>query len=146
MVDGFTNLGEGSSFGDEKHERICASEKPLDCPRNGSSCDSSDLTGPLQPVSWMLRLFFLIFILVFPACRSDGVKSGLVIYSTHGKELLTKFEALFEKNNPTIDVQWLDMGSQDVLDRLRSEKENPQADLWWGAPSILFQQGERERL
>jgi iron(III) transport system substrate-binding protein len=93
----------------------------------------------------MLRLFFLVFILVVPACRSN-VKSSLVIYSTHGKELLTEFEMLFEKNNPSIDVQWLDMGSQDVLDRLRSEKENPQADLWWGAPSILFQQGEREGL
>jgi len=69
-----------------------------------------------------------------------------VIYSTHGKELLTEYETLFEKDHPTIDVQWLDMGSQDVLDRLRSEKENPQADLWWGAPSILFQQGEREGL
>jgi len=67
---------------------------------------------------------------------------NLVIYSTHGKELLTEFENLFEKVNPNVDVRWMDMGSQDVLDRLRSEKENPQADLWWGAPSILFQQGD----
>ena len=71
---------------------------------------------------------------------------NLVVYSTHGKELLTEFENLFEKVNPQVDVRWMDMGSQDVLDRLRSEKENPQADLWWGAPSILFQQGEREDL
>ena len=68
------------------------------------------------------------------------------MYSTHGKELLTEYETLFEKENPDIDVKWLDMGSQDVLDRLRSEKENPQSDLWWGAPSTLFRQAEKERL
>ena len=45
-----------------------------------------------------------------------------------------------------MDVRWLDMGSQDVLDRVRSEKENPQADVWWGAPSTLFQQAEKEGL
>jgi iron(III) transport system substrate-binding protein len=70
----------------------------------------------------------------------------MVVYSTHGKELLKEFENRFEKTRPEIDVRWLDMGSQDVLDRVRSEKENPQADVWWGAPSILFRQAEREGL
>jgi iron(III) transport system substrate-binding protein len=49
-----------------------------------------------------------------------------------------------------ITLTWMcdgsDMGSQDVLDRVRSEKENPQADVWWGAPSTLFQQAEKEGL
>jgi iron(III) transport system substrate-binding protein len=77
--------------------------------------------------------------------KSDG-KQPLIVYSTHGKELLTEFERSFENHHPGVDVRWLDMGSQDVLDRLRSEKENPQADLWWGAPSTQFQQAEREEL
>ena len=77
--------------------------------------------------------------------RPNG-KTTLIIYSTHGKELLTEFERLFEKVHPEIDVRWLDMGSQDVLDRVRSERENPQADLWWGAPSTLFQLAEKEGL
>ncbi len=97
-----------------------------------------------------LRAFVLILALVVGASSkcsgNNDHRSSLIIYSTHGKELLTEFESLFEKQHPETDVRWLDMGSQDVLDRLRSEKENPQADLWWGAPSILFQQGEKEGL
>ena len=81
------------------------------------------------------------------ACRSgDAGRSALVVYSTHGKELLSEFEAGFERDHPNVDVRWLDMGSQDALDRVRSEKENPQADVWWGAPSTLFQQAEKEGL
>ncbi|HEX2522514.1 MAG TPA: extracellular solute-binding protein [Terriglobia bacterium] len=87
----------------------------------------------------------LLFLLV--ACSGVGsAKIPLVVYSTHGRELLTAFENAFEGHHPGVDVRWLDMGSQDVLDRLRSERENPQADIWWGAPSTLFQQGEKEGL
>jgi len=102
---------------------------------------------PLQRGNCLHWLSLVILTLVAVGCtnRSDG-RDSLVIYSTHGKELLAEYEALFEKDNPTVDVQWLDMGSQDVLDRLRSEKGNPQADLWWGAPSTLFRQGEQEGL
>lgn len=88
----------------------------------------------------------LFFLLLLAACSSGDGSNVLIVYSTHGKELLSEFENSFEKTHPEIDVRWLDMGSQDVLDRLRSERENPQADLWWGAPSTLFQQGEKERL
>ena len=98
-------------------------------------------------VTSLISLAFVLSLLDISGCTSPGnSRTVLVIYSTHGKELLTEFESLFEQSNPRVDVRWMDMGSQDVLDRLRSEKENPQADLWWGAPSVLFQQGEREGL
>ena len=51
-----------------------------------------------------------------------------------------------EAANPTIDVRWLDMGSQDALDRVRSEQANPQADVWYGGPSMLFEQAAAESL
>jgi iron(III) transport system substrate-binding protein len=38
------------------------------------------------------------------------------------------------------------MGSQEVLDRLRAEKANPQADLWFGAPSEIFGRAAGEGL
>jgi iron(III) transport system substrate-binding protein len=38
------------------------------------------------------------------------------------------------------------MGSQEVLDRLRSERQNPQADIWWGAPAEIFALGAEEGL
>ncbi len=101
----------------------------------------------------MLRIHSLVLLgalwalLPLSGCiSSTHSKTSLVIYTTHGKELLTEFETQFEQRHPEVDVRWLDMGSQDVLDRLRSEQENPQGDLWWGAPSILFEQGEREGL
>jgi iron(III) transport system substrate-binding protein len=85
--------------------------------------------------------------LLLVACSgASSAKMPVIVYSTHGRELLTAFENAFEGLHLDVDVRWLDMGSQDVLDRLRSERENPQADIWWGAPSTLFQQGEKEGL
>ena len=76
---------------------------------------------------------------------SDG-RSVLVIYSPHGKELLAHYELAFEKVHPTVDVQWLDIGSQEILDRVRAEKVNPQADVWFGAPSEMFERAANENL
>jgi iron(III) transport system substrate-binding protein len=91
---------------------------------------------------------WIVVLLLFAAGCSNGTdsKTTLIIYSPHGKELLTEFEKRFEAQNPNIDVRWLDMGSQNALDRVRSEKANPQADIWWGAPSTMFSQAEKEGL
>ncbi|EGK11085.1 iron ABC superfamily ATP binding cassette transporter substrate-binding protein [Desmospora sp. 8437] len=76
----------------------------------------------------------------------DGLEEKVVIYSPHGKDILQDFEKQFEKKHPHVDVEWLDIGSQEILDRVRSEKANPQADLWWGAPSVMFEQAREEGL
>jgi iron(III) transport system substrate-binding protein len=70
----------------------------------------------------------------------------LTVYSPHGKEMLMVFEQQYERAHPDVDVQWLDMGSQDVYDRIRTERENPQADVWWGAPATTFAKAEAESL
>lgn len=77
---------------------------------------------------------------------SRSTEQVFVIYSPHGKDQLSVFEKAFEQAHPGVDVQWLDMGSQEILDRIRSEKSNPQADLWWGAPSSMFARAARENL
>lgn len=87
-----------------------------------------------------------VFLLLLAGCTGSPDKTTLIVYSPHGKELLTESEKGFEARNPNIDVRWLDMGSQDALDRVRSEKANPQADIWWGAPSTMFSQAEKEGL
>jgi iron(III) transport system substrate-binding protein len=38
------------------------------------------------------------------------------------------------------------MGSQEVYDRLRSERANPQADVWFGGPATIFARGVRDSL
>jgi iron(III) transport system substrate-binding protein len=86
-------------------------------------------------------------LLIFFFCTACSQKAPqLIIYSPHGKELLEDFASRFEQAHAGVNVEWLDMGSQNVLDRLRSEKANPQADIWWGAPAPMFMQAASEGL
>jgi iron(III) transport system substrate-binding protein len=75
----------------------------------------------------------------------DG-RTPLVVYSPHGGDLLSLMEKSFEAKNPKIDVRWLDMGSQDVYDRVKSEAANPQADVWFGGPQAILGRAGREGL
>jgi iron(III) transport system substrate-binding protein len=79
------------------------------------------------------------------AACSDG-RTPLVVYSPHGRDLLQLFEADFERANPGIDLRALDMGSQEVYDRVRSERANPQADVWFGGPDAIFARAAAEGL
>ncbi|MCG8459012.1 MAG: extracellular solute-binding protein [Holophagales bacterium] len=94
---------------------------------------------------------FLAAVLLSPTagflagCGGDG-RTPLVLYSPHGRDLLGLFETTFEAQNPDIDVRWLDMGSQEVFDRVRSEKANPQADVWFGGPATILARGAAEDL
>jgi iron(III) transport system substrate-binding protein len=60
--------------------------------------------------------------------------------------MLSAFEKEYEALHPDQDVRWLDMGSQDALDRIRSERQNPQADVWWGGPMTMFSKASAEGL
>jgi iron(III) transport system substrate-binding protein len=93
-----------------------------------------------------LRRVALAALAFVAACSGGDGRTVLTIYSPHGKDLLEYYEKGFEASHPAIDVQWVDMGSQEVLDRLRAEKANPQADLWFGAPSEIFARGADEGL
>jgi iron(III) transport system substrate-binding protein len=52
----------------------------------------------------------------------------------------------FEALHPDIDLRWLDMGSQEILDRIRFERVNPQADVWFGGPTTIFDRGGADSL
>ena len=82
---------------------------------------------------------------VLPACTNDN-RTPVVLYSPHGRDQLTLLERAFERKRPDIDVRWLDMGSQEILDRLRFERVNPQADVWFGGPSSIFDRGIQDSL
>jgi iron(III) transport system substrate-binding protein len=77
--------------------------------------------------------------------KKSQLEEKVVVYSPHGKDILVQFEQMFEEKYG-VDVEWLDIGSQEILDRIRSEKNNPQADVWWGAPSTMFEQATAEGL
>lgn len=79
------------------------------------------------------------------ACGDDG-RTPVVLYSPHGRDQLSLLERDFEARRPDIDVRWLDMGSQEILDRLRFERVNPQADVWFGGPTTIFDRGIQDSL
>lgn len=89
-----------------------------------------------------------VAVLVLAACGGSGApgRTPLVLYSPHGPDQLGILEKAFEAHHPDIDVRWLDMGSQEVLDRLRSERANPQADIWFGGPTTIFDRGVADSL
>lgn len=97
-----------------------------------------------------MKFYFKFIVISFAfmmmmSCKTRS-KEKLVIYSPHGKELLSDFEQRYEAAHPNVDIQWLDMGSQEVFDRITTESKNPQADIWWGAPSTMFYRAEKMNL
>ena len=70
----------------------------------------------------------------------------LLIYTPHGQDLLRDFVARYKQQHPDVEVQFLDMGSRQVLERVRAERNRPQADLWWGAAHTTFQTAADENL
>jgi iron(III) transport system substrate-binding protein len=92
------------------------------------------------------RVLGLLALIVAAVSCSGDKRTPLVLYSPHGRDLLGLLEKTYEAAHPDVDVRWLDMGSQEVYDRIRSEKANPQADLWFGGPDTIFARGAREDL
>ena len=83
--------------------------------------------------------------LALSACVSD-TRTRITVYTPHGRELMTDLKARFERAHPTIDIDWVDLASQEVLDRIRAERGAPKADVWFGAPSEMFDRAAAEGL
>lgn len=92
-------------------------------------------------------VFFLTVILVMTAfsCGRES-QSTLLIYTPHGQDLLKDFIARYNQAHPEVTVQFLDMGSRKILERVRAERNRPQADLWWGAAHTTFQTAAEDNL
>lgn len=91
----------------------------------------------------MNRCVFWVCCLALAGC---GARETVVVYSPHGPDVLRDYERRFEAAYPEVDVQWIDMGSQTVYERVKSERHRPRADVWWGAPSSMFIQAAAENL
>ncbi|MBY6278338.1 ABC transporter substrate-binding protein, partial [Symbiobacterium thermophilum] len=80
---------------------------------------------------------------------SDSSKSSepkkLVIYAgmmeDHVKGAVAEFEA-----QTGIKVEWVRMSSGETLTRIRAEKENPQASVWYGGPADAYVAAKEEGL
>src|SRR6185436_8001792 len=112
------------------------------------------IVEPLNVIACLLmrlKLFLLtsaiITIALLLSCRSGGGnRNRLLVYTPHGQDLLKDFIARYKQQYPDADVQFLDMGSREILERIRAERNRPQADLWWGASHMTFQTAADENL
>jgi iron(III) transport system substrate-binding protein len=98
------------------------------------------------------KFAFSITLVCFTALLFSCSRSGspatrrLLIYTPHGQDLLRDSIARYKSVHPETDVQFLDMGSREILERVRAERNRPQADLWWGAAHTTFQTAAEENL
>ncbi len=90
----------------------------------------------------------VVGVLLLALCTgcSGANRTPLVIYTPHGRDLLTLLKTRYEQLHPEVDLRWLDMGSQEVYDRVRSERANPQGDVWFGGPATIFALGAADSL
>ena len=79
----------------------------------------------------------LLLALAVAGCGSPS-KDIVLVYSPHGPDILKVYEKMFEEAYPEVDMQWLDMGSQQVYNKVSAESRRPACDIWWGAPSYMF--------
>jgi spermidine/putrescine-binding protein len=81
------------------------------------------------------------------SCRGASTSDHkLLVYTPHGQDLLSDFVARYKQVHPETEIQFLDMGAREVFERVRAERNRPQADLWWGAAHTTFQQAAEENL
>ena len=99
----------------------------------------------LRPATLLLTIVCLAALL-FSCNRADSPARKLLIYTPHGQDLLRDFIARYKAIHRDVDVQFLDMGSREILERVRAERNRPQADLWWGAAHTTFQTAADENL
>lgn len=76
--------------------------------------------------------------LVLTMVGSGLAEGKLVIYSPNSDTQIESSLRAFEAAYPDITVELQSMGTGDVLARIEAEKENPQADVNWGAINYNF--------
>ena len=70
------------------------------------------------------------------SAQTPELEDSLVIYSTHPEELLEIVADKFTEQTG-VEVEFINLKGE-LADRVRAEKENPQADIMYGGASSLF--------
>jgi iron(III) transport system substrate-binding protein len=93
------------------------------------------------------RVIFLVAVLsgliYISLLQSTDTTDKLVIYTSINQDHAIKAMAAFQKETG-IDVTYVRLSSGEVLDRLREERLNPVASIWYGGPSDTFVQAKYE--
>ena len=96
----------------------------------------------------------VVMLINLTGCGSSSSKSSnapaeekkLVIYTAREKNVTDVLIPKFKEKYPDYDVQVMTMGAQQILERVRAEKANPQADFWWGGTQSSLMTAAKEGL
>ena len=85
----------------------------------------------------MAMLFSVVS--VFAGGRPERT-NRVVAYSAHEDSIIAGMVALWEEDHPNIQLEVIRMGSGDVINRVRAESSNPQADVIWSIGGEALEQ------
>jgi iron(III) transport system substrate-binding protein len=80
----------------------------------------------------MKRLIGITLLVLLTVGVSLSAQQVLTLYGSAEPRSVEALAKGFEKANRGTKVNWIRMSSGETLARLRAEKGNPQADVWWG--------------
>ncbi|MBN2897839.1 MAG: extracellular solute-binding protein [Clostridia bacterium] len=78
------------------------------------------------------------------AAAPAELEDKVVVYSTHGEDMLELVATEFEKETG-VKVEFINLKGE-LADRVRAEAENPQSDVMFGAASSVFLELKEENL
>jgi len=77
-------------------------------------------------------------VMVMGNLGSAHAASGkVVVYAGGGSKVNKALAKAFKKTHPNIDVEMLNLGGGEALTRIRAEKENPRADIFFSTVEAL---------
>ena len=79
---------------------------------------------PLQArIFWLAILALIVLSILSSSCRRSADQHSLLIYTPHGQDMLRDFVARYKQVHAEVEVQFLDMDSREVLERIRAVNE-----------------------
>lgn len=85
----------------------------------------------------MSIVFLLLVSTALLMATGQTEEQKVIVYTPHGEEMLTELADQFE-DETGITVEFLIAGGGELVDRIRAERANPQADVLYGNPSSVF--------
>lgn len=76
----------------------------------------------------------------------ENASGKLVIYTGRDENMVQGVIEKFNERYPDIEVEYMTMGAQQILERVRGEKANPQGDFWWGGTQAAMMVAANEDL
>jgi iron(III) transport system substrate-binding protein len=72
------------------------------------------------------------------AASGGNKKTTLHLYSSLPEQEVKTYVGAFEASHPNINVAWVRLSTGQMLARIRAEKDNPQASIWFGGPTASY--------